>query len=582
MKELKRLFPYLKKYRHKLYLGFLVVTISNICSTYVPRVVGGTVDYISGGSYEMSEVMIQIGTILLLVFFSGLFMFFTRRTIIVASREIEYELRRDLLDSVQAQSMNFFHRNPTGSLMAHATNDIPATREFLGPAIMYSANTITTFIFALYFMLTLNPAIALIALVPLPLVAWATYIMGKKIHVAFKDVQGEFAKLTSQAQESISGVRIIRAYTREFFEALRFKNISKSYLMRNLRLAKIEALMMPALMVLVGLSQLAVLGYGGRQVINGTATLGDLTQFFIYLELLIWPVAAIGWVTNLIQRGAASSARLGKLMEEVPEIREDENTDNNIPDIKGDIELQNVTLQYSENSPAVLKNVNLKIKRGETLGIVGAVGSGKSSFVNLIPRLYETTEGEIFIDGRNIKEYPFSKLREAMGVVPQESFLFSDTIKNNIRFSRPGATDEEIDRAARMSSLYEEIFTFAEGYETELGERGITLSGGQKQRVAIARSLIRDPKILILDDSLSAVDANTEEKILGELKEFMKGRTTIIISHRISAVKNADNIICLDDGEIVESGTHESLLAHNGKYAEMHRLQQIEEEVAAM
>lgn len=579
MKELKRLFPYLIKYKQKLLLGFLFVTISNLSSTYVPRIVGGAIDTISKGDFTMEYILLEIAKIITLVFFSGFFMFWTRRTIIVSSREIEYDLRYDMFNSIKDRSSSFYHRNPTGNLMAYATNDIPSAREFLGPAIMYSANTITTFGFALYFMFSLEPTIALVGLIPLPIVAYVTYFIGKKIHIAFKDVQSQFADLTTQAQESISGVRVVRAYTREAFESFRFASLSKDYLMKNLKLARLEAFMMPLLMVLVGLSQLSVLAYGGYLVIEGKSTLGDLTQFFIYLELLIWPVAAIGWITNLVQRGAASASRLGKLMDEESEITNTEDVDEKLMINSGEIIFKNVSHRYDSNLPFVIQDINLSIPNGTTLGIVGSVGSGKTTLINLIPRLFDAVNGKIVIDGLDIKEYSLNSLRSGIGVVSQNTFLFSDTIENNIKFARPDATLEEIINVSKKCKLHDEVLTFQEGYNTVLGERGITLSGGQKQRVAIARALLRNPKILILDDSLSAVDTSTEDFILRELKEYMKDRTTIIISHRISSLKHADNIIVLDHGKIVEQGNHENLIELKGKYSEIYNLQQIEHEI---
>lgn len=579
MKELKRLLPYLKQYKNKLLLGFLFVTISNLSSTYVPRIVGGAIDSVSSGQFTMDDLGLDIIKILTLVFFSGFFMFWTRRTIIVASREIEYDLRKDMFDSIKVQTSAFYHRNPTGGLMAYATNDIPSAREFLGPAIMYSANTITTFSFALFFMFSLDPIIALVGLVPLPIVAYLTYLIGKKIHIAFKDVQSQFAELTTQAQESITGVRVVRAYTREAFENMRFARLSKKYLLKNLRLARLEAFMMPSLMVLVGLSQLSVLAYGGYNVINGDTTLGELTQFFIYLELLIWPVAAIGWVTNLVQRGSASASRLGVLFDQVNEI-DDANAINSKSTIsRGEIEFSNVSLKYHPDLPYTVNNVNLKIDSGSTIGIVGGIGSGKTSLVNMIPRLFDPIEGQINIDGLNINNYKLENLREAIGFVPQISFLFSDTIENNVRFGAPDASWEEIVEVSRKCKLLEEVETFKDGFKTFLGERGVTLSGGQKQRVAIARALLRNPKILILDDSLSAVDASTEAFLLNELKEFMKDRTTIIISHRISTLKHADKIVVIDKGFIIEEGTHDELIKLGGKYYEIHKLQQIAAEL---
>ncbi len=579
MKELKRLIPYLKKYKNKLYLGLIFVTISNLSSTYIPRIVGNTIDTVSVGGFEMNTVLLNLLFILLLTLSSGFFMFRTRRTIIVASREIEYDIRKDLIEAIQSQSVSFFHRNSTGSLMAHATNDIPSAREFLGPAIMYSANTITTFSMALYYMFSLNVNIALVGLIPLPIIAFFTYILGKKFFITFKDVQAQFADLTTQAQESISGVRIIRAYTREFFEKFKFAEISKDYLKKNLKMAKLESIMMPSMMMLIGISQIAVLAYGGWLVIQNQATLGELTQFFIYLEMLIWPVAAIGWVTNLIQRGAASSARLGKLLDEKPNIIENESTNYKIDKVKGNISFSNVSLKYDGTVNNVLKNINLDIKAGMTVGIIGTVGAGKTSLINLIPRLYDVTGGIIKIDDVEIKHFPMDILSNSIGMVPQESFLFSDTIINNISFGKPDATMEEIIDICNKTMLLKEIETFEDGFETMLGERGITLSGGQKQRVALARAIIRNPEILILDDSLSAVDAQTEHSILENLKEIMKNRTTIVISHRISTIKDFDLIICMEDGEIKEMGNNEQLLNIDGIYSRMYKQQILEQEI---
>ncbi len=579
MKELKRLIPYLKKYKNKIYLGLLFVTISNLSSTYIPRLVGKSVDTISVGGFEINIILYNIGLILLLTLSSGYFMFLTRRKIIVASREIEYDIRKDLIEAIQSQSVSYFHKNPTGSLMAHATNDIPSAREFLGPAIMYSANTLTTFGLALYYMFSLNVNIALAGLIPLPIIAYFTYYLGKKFFITFKDVQSQFGELTTQAQESISGVRIIRAYTKEFLEMSRFAAISREYQKKNLKMAKLESIMMPSMMMLIGISQIAVLAYGGTLVIANEATIGELIQFFIYLEMLTWPVAAIGWVTNLIQRGAASSARLGKILDAKPTIEESINTDRSLTTISGSIKFENVGLKYDNTVNNSLSGINFEIKAGTTLGIIGSVGSGKSSLINLIARLYDTSEGIIYFDNIELEKYPFSVLRENIGMVSQESFLFSDTILNNIKFGKPDASMDDVLEVCKKTALLNEVNTFEEGFQTMLGERGITLSGGQKQRVALARAILTNPKILILDDSLSAVDAQTEHIILNNLKEIMKDRTTIIISHRIATVKDLDMIIVMENGKIAEIGTNEELLAINGIYTRISKQQNLEQEI---
>jgi ATP-binding cassette subfamily B protein len=582
MKELKRLLPYLKKYRKRLYLGFLFVTVSNICSTYAPRVVGDTVDMVSSGDFAMQAVLWNIGYLIALTIGSGLFMFLTRRTIIVSSRLIEYDLRKDLLDSIESRPMSFFHRHSTGSLMAYATNDIPAARDFLGPAIMYSANTITTFVFALSFMLTLSITISLVALIPLPLIAITTYFIGRKVHVAFREVQDQFSDLTTRAQEAFSGIKVIRAYVREAFEQSKFKNLSYDYYQKNMRLARLQSITMPVLMVMVGLSQIAVLGYGGLRVIEGQATLGELTQFFIYLNLLIWPVAAIGWITNIIQRAAASAGRLGKIIDVKDEKDEHLAENKSIENIKGEIRFRNVTMRYAEDIPPAIENLDFHIPPSGTFGIVGPVGSGKSTIVNLLPGLYKPDAGQIIIDGRDINDIPRSQLRGAIGVVQQDTYLFSDTIAGNIGFGCPGCEREDIIEAAKIAMLHEDVEKFPDGYDTILGERGVTLSGGQRQRVAIARALLRRPKILILDDALSAVDTETESKIFEGLARMLSDCTTIIISHRLSSVKNADEIIFIDSGRIIEKGSHEELIGKNGKYADIYRRQKLASEIESL
>lgn len=576
MEKLKKLIPYLAKYKTKLYLGFLFVTISNLCATYAPRLVGRSVDIIESGNFQQSEINELILYIILLTAGSGFFMFLTRRMIIVTSRIIEYELRRDFLFAIEQQPAEFFHSNSTGDLMAHTTNDIKAAREFIGPAIMYSANTITSFIFALYFMLSLNVEITLLALLPLPLIALAVYLIGKRVHVAFKNVQEKFSDLTTQAQEAFSGTRIVRAYNREEFENEKFIEQSNVYLNKNLRLARLQTLTMPLLMVLIGLSLLIALWIGGGMVIEGKATLGDLTQFFIYLGLLIWPVAAIGWVTNIIQRAAASMGRLSKIFDLVPSIRSGDD-EKDINSTK--IEFKNVSLKYESSENLVIDNLNLNVDHGTSLGIIGTIGSGKTSLVNLIPRLYDTSEGDILIDNTPIREIPLEQLRSLIGVVSQEPFLFSMTIKDNILFGAADAGEEDIEKALRVASLQDDIESFPDGLDTILGERGITLSGGQKQRVSIARAIIKDPKILILDDALSAVDTKTESIILSNLNEYMQDRTSIIIAHRISSVMNADKIIVMDKGRIIEEGRHEELLSLDGTYARMYNMQKLEEEI---
>lgn len=579
MKELKRLLPYLRRYKSRIYLGFLFVTISNLAGTYLPRVVGQAIDIIQSGSYDMADIYNLLAFMLGLTLISGFFMFLTRQTIIVVSRLIEYDLRKDYLEVIETRDSAFYDENATGTLMAYATNDIPAAREFLGPAIMYAANTITTFAFALFYMLSLNTEITLFALLPLPLIAITTFLVGKKVHESFKDVQENFARLTTRAQEFFSGIRVVLAYVRVAYELSAFDKLSREYMKKNLRLARFQSLMIPVLMVLVGLSQIIVLGYGGYQVIQQNASLGELTQFFIYVSLLIWPVAAIGWITNLVQRAAASAGRLGKIFD----LQKVQNNNSNYISsdfkMKGVLDFRNVSFSYKGNGKPVLNNVSFSIPAGKTLGIVGGIGSGKSTIAHLICRLYEPVSGSILIDNIESKDITAEALRKNIGMVTQETFLFSDTIARNILFGKPNADEKELINAAEIAHVHSDILEFPNKYETMLGERGITLSGGQKQRVSLARAVIKNPPLLILDDALSAVDTNTEIKILNSIDSFLKGRTTLIISHRISAVKNADNIIVLENGEIIEQGTHDALVALEGKYFDIYSRQQIESRI---
>jgi ATP-binding cassette subfamily B multidrug efflux pump len=575
MNQIKKLLPFITKYRSRFLLGFVFVVVANLCSTAVPRVVGNTVDMIREEHFMMSDIWLQLFYLFLLTAGSGLFMFLTRNTIIVGSRLIEYDLRKEFLISIESQDMQFFQKRSSGDLMAHTTNDIQAAREFIGPALMYGANTITTFAFALFFMLSLNVKITLFVLLPLPLIAISVYFLGKKVHKSFRAVQEQFSEMTHQAQESFSGIRIIKTYLRQEYEQSKFNGISKDYLKKNMKLAKYQTGMVPIILTLVGVSQLAVIGFGGWEVINGNATLGDLTQFFIYLNLLIWPIAAIGWITNVVQRAAASIERLFVILDSKPKIVSQEGSSGE--DIQGKITFKDVSFRFEEDLPDVLKAIDLKIEKGMTLGVVGGIGSGKTALVNLIPRLYDVTDGELFIDGVNIRDHAINNLRSQISTVPQEPFLFSMTIAENIKFSNPDASEEEIIEMSELAGLHDDVLSFEDGYQTMLGERGITLSGGQKQRLAIARALLKKPKILILDDALSSVDTETENKIMMNLRKFMKERTSIIISHRISTVHNADMIITLDSGNIIEKGTHEELLEKKGKYFELWYKQQIEE-----
>jgi len=494
------------------------------------------------------------------------------------SRFIEEDLRNDFVAAIKSQSQRFFHNRSTGSLLAHFSNDIGAVREFIGPAIMYTANTITTFAFALAWMMSINVPLTFAILIPVPLVATLTYRLGKRIHENYKRVQEQYEHITTHSQETASGVRVVRAYVRGDFESERFDALGKEYYNRNMKLARVQSLMMPGMTVLFNLSYVIVISFGGYLIINSTMTVGDLTQFFIYLNQLLWPIAAIGWVTSMIQRGAASIGRLGVIFDAPSDIVSA--SDAQEPDIKGHITFDNVSLLYDGITP-VLNNITLDVPEGTSLGIVGMVGSGKSSLVGLLPRLYDVSSGAVCIDGIDVRKMSLLTLRGSIAVVPQEAFLFSDTIRENIRFGRPTATDEEVLRASRLAQLDDDVMGLPHGYSTVVGERGVTLSGGQKQRTSLARAIASNPSILVLDDALSAIDADTEERILHGLEEIMHGRTTLIISHRISTVKRCTNIIVLQDCKIVEQGTHTELLQINGIYADMFTRQQLEQQLSS-
>jgi ATP-binding cassette subfamily B protein len=540
---------------------------------------------------------------LLVVGFSlvaGIFTFLTRQTIIVVSRHVEFDIRNDFLSHIQKLPLAYFQTTPTGELMALATNDISAVRNALGPGIMYPTDTLMTFIMVLAVMLYADWQLTLLALIPLPFVSVAVYQLGKLVHKKFEERQAQYSALTTRAQENLSGIRVIKNYVREEHETALFRDMSWDYLKKNLVLARVQSIMWPLMFLLIGFSLVITLYNGGTRVIDGRLSIGTLTAFFGYQVMLIWPMIAFGWVINQLQQGSASMARLSRIMDTEPTIRDTEpairdtepairntepairgtgGTDVGITSIKGTIEFRNVTFRHAGATADALKGISLTIPAGRTLAVVGYTGSGKSTMVNLIPRLYDVTGGELLIDGVDVRKIPLKVLRGAIGYVPQETFLFSETIADNIAYGMDAGTGADVHEAAEIARIAHDIAEFPKGYETFLGERGITLSGGQKQRTSIARAVMRKPAILILDDALSAVDTFTEEGILSRLRGVMKGRTSIIISHRISTVKDADSIVVLDGGGIREQGTHDELVALGGIYAELHRKQLLEEEL---
>jgi ATP-binding cassette subfamily B multidrug efflux pump len=578
MENLLTLKKYFARYKKKLFWGFLFIVLSNAGSVYVPLLMKDAINELQANI--TTQVLLNYALLIVAAsLFAGIFRFLIRQTIIVVSREIEYDLRYDFWNHIQQLPLRYFQNNSTGNIMAHATNDINAVRMFLGPAVMYSVDTSVRLLIVITIMFSLNATLTIYSLLPLPILSFLVYKVGKIIHAKFTLIQEKFADLTTKAQENFSGIRVIKSYVREENEISSFKKLSREYLTRNMDMIRIQAFFQPILFLITGFSIIIVIYLGGIQVIKAQTNLGDIAAFIIYLGILIWPMIAFGWVINIIQQGEASMKRLNKIFHEPFEIKENENTNYSIKDIKGNIEFKNVSFQYNENLPYILKNINLKIPKGSTYAIMGYTGSGKTSFINLIPRLYDTTEGEILIDGNNAKTIPLNILRTNIGLVQQESFLFSDTITNNISYGLRDISKERVIEVSKIAHFNKDVESFPKEYETIMGERGITLSGGQKQRASLARALAIDPKILILDDSFSAVDTHTEEEILQSLKQFMKNRTSIIISHRVSTVKDADKIIVLSDAKIAEQGTHEELVSLGGIYADIHYKQLLEKEL---
>lgn len=578
MQTLFKLKKYFVRYKSKLLWGILFILISNSFQIYIPLLLKDSIDTLQtdlNSDKILQYSLMIVGAALI----SGVFRFLIRQTIIVVSREVEFDMRQDFWSHIQKLSLRFFQNNSTGNIMAHATNDISAVRMFVGPAVMYSFDTVSKFIIVIVIMITLSPSLTLYSLLPLPILSYLVYKLSKKIHEKFTIIQEKFSDLTSKTQENFSGIRVIKSYVREANEINSFTDLSKVYLEKNMDKVKIQALFMPILYLITGLSSIIVIWIGGGMVINQTLTIGEITAFVAYLGLLIWPVIAFGWVMNIIQQASASMKRLLKFWDEDIEIKDSENTKFTINSIGGNIEFKNVSFRYSDKNAYVLKNINIKVNKGETIAIVGRTGVGKTSLINLITRLYDTSEGEVLIDGNNIKEIPLKVLRKNIGLVPQETFLFSETLRNNILYGNNIGNESDVLKASKISKLDNDVESFPLGYDTILGERGITLSGGQKQRTSLARAIAINPKILILDDSFSAVDTNTEEEILKNLKEFMKDRTSIIISHRISTVKEADKILVLENGEIAEQGKHDELVLLNGIYADIHYKQLLEEEL---
>jgi len=549
-KNLRPLFPYLKKYRGSYVVGTICVFINNGVWILFPLVLRHAVD---GLRTEVSREKLLTYSLELLgvAAIKGIFQFLTRWIVIGISREIEFDLRNDLFRHLESLSYSYYQRTRTGDIMARATNDLNAVRMLLGPAIMYSANTIVFTAGALAFMLSISPKLTMYAFLPLPVVSITVQYFGKQIHERFEKIQAMFSEISARAQENFSGARVVRAYVQEEPEIAAFETSNREYIHRSLKLVRLMGMLWPTLETMLGMAIVLVLWLGGREVLHGRMTVGGFVAFNTYMVQLTWPVIALGWVINIFQRGTASMARINEILVEQPEIEDSSSVKAagegaRATQIRGEIEFRGLNFAY--NGVPVLHDINLRVPAGSSLAIVGPTGSGKTTLVSLIPRIYDAAPGSVLIDGRPVREFPLEPLRRQIGFVPQETFLFSETIRENIAFGKADATEEEVRSAAEAASIAQDIEEFPERYRTLVGERGITLSGGQKQRTAIARAIIRNPRILILDDALSSVDTHTEDKILNHLREVMQGRTTIFISHRVSTVRNADRIAVLHAG----------------------------------
>jgi ATP-binding cassette subfamily B protein len=600
MEEIKKFARYFTPYKWNVIFGIVFIFFGMLFGLYVPYLIGDAIDDIKislfNNSLTVRKISIHVGLILGISLISAVFLFWQRRLLINASRHIEYDMRRDFYAALVNQPLDFFYNNRVGDLMARATNDLGAVRQIVGPMILYSFQAIFALIIVLPILLSTSVKLTLLMLIPMPLVSLTVKYLGEQIHVRFEKIQEYFSGITARAQENLSGVRVIRAYAQEEAEVEKFQELNREYAARNLQLVKFAAAMRPLLFFFIGLGFVIIVAVGVPMAVRGEITAGDFTAFILYLQRMIWYLIALGYVVNLYQRGTASLKRFNAILETVPTIK-DETEAKEQPSISGKIEFKNLTFAY--NGKPVLEDIDLTIEQGKTVAFVGKTGSGKSTLVTLIPRLLDAPDGSILIDGIPIQHYRLEQLRRSIGFVPQETFLFSDSIAENIAFgvengkwkmesenqseipNPKSQIQMTVERAAEIAGLADDIEEFEYKYEQRVGERGITLSGGQKQRTAIARAIMRNPRILILDDSLSAVDTYTEEKILNGLRDVRENRTTLIVSHRISTIRDADLICVLHDGRIIERGTHEELITLGGEYADLYERQLLEEELEA-
>ncbi|MFD0931277.1 ABC transporter ATP-binding protein [Psychroflexus salinarum] len=585
MKALQSLNKYLFKYRGRLLLGFIITIGARVFAVFTPQLIRNSTnaieDYVNGNEASVAEVkeelLINIGLIIGAALASAILTFLMRQTFIVVSRYIEYDLKNEIYTQYQNLSLDFYKRNRTGDLMNRISEDVSKVRMYVGPALMYGVQTLTLFVVVIYFMIQAAPTLTLYTLVPFPILSFAIYKLSVAINKRSAEIQRFLSYLNTYTQESFSGIAVIKSYGILKKFNTDFEKLSHESKDKNVNLAKVEAFFFPLMILLIGFSNLFVIYFGGMQYIDGKIeNVGVIVEFLLYVNMLTWPVASVGWITSMVQRAEASQERINEFLSEVPNVKN--NSTNYSESIKGEIEFRNVSFTYEDTNIVALKNVSFKVKKGETLAIMGKTGSGKSTILELIGRLYDVDEGEILIDGKPIESYNLNNLRQQLGYVPQDAFLFSSSIRDNIKFGKADATEEDIISAAKNAAVHENIIEFSKGYDTVLGERGITLSGGQKQRVSIARAIIKNPQIVLFDDCLSAVDTETEEEIFNKLNKISSDKTSVVVSHRASSAKNANHIIILDNGEILEEGTHADLVAQNGYYKDLYNKQLSEKE----